>query len=205
MTLPFPEHWRVEEGCRLMKVFFSAATAQKEELEQSCARIVVVLKEMGHEIVKDTTADFSVIVSKSVKERTDYYKKVIKWIARSDVVVIEASYPSTLDIGHEITIALEKGKQVLGLYQDGYEPSFLLGLQDEKLIWVKYSNASLVDDLKYALDLISEKIDTRFNFFISPKIGAYLDWVSKKKRAPRAVYLRRLIEEDMKQNKEYEG
>jgi hypothetical protein len=48
-----------------------------------------------------------------------------------------------------------------------------------------------------------ENIDTRFNFFISPKIGNFLDWIAKKKKLPRAVYLRKLIEDDMDKNKEY--
>ena len=36
---------------------------------------------------------------------------------------------------------------------------------------------------------------------LKPKIANYLDWIARKKRTPRAVYLRRLIEEDMKASK----
>ena len=54
-----------------------------------------------------------------------------------------------------------------------------------------------------ALDYVSSAQDVRFNFFISPTIGLYLDWISKNKRIPRAVYLRKLIEEEMRENKEY--
>ncbi len=189
-----------------MKIYFSAAIAQKDTFGGSYEDIVGHLKGLGHDIFEDTTVtSLSDAVNKTDKERMDYYKKVLKWIASCDVVVAEVSFPSTLHIGHEITLALEKGKPVLGLYREGYEPSFFLGLQDEKLVWVKYTDNSLAEDIKYAMELISEKIDTRFNFFISPKIGAYLDWVSKKRRVPRAVYLRRLIEEDMKKNREFEG
>jgi hypothetical protein len=60
------------------------------------------------------------------------------------------------------------------------------------------------DQAVVVFDYLSDTQDVRFNFFISPQIGNYLDWVSKNKRIPRAVYLRRLIEEDMKNNKEYE-
>lgn len=189
-----------------MKIYFSGAIAQKDVFGKYYDSIVSCLKKMGHEVFEDTTVtSLTDAVNKTDKERMDYYKKVLKWIAGSDVVVVEVSFPSTLHIGHEITIALEKGKPVMGLYREGYEPSFFLGLQDEKLMWVKYSDDSLDKDLKYAMELISEKIDTRFNFFISPKIGNYLDWVSKKKRLPRAVYLRKLIEEDMKKNREFEA
>ena len=62
---------------------------------------------------------------------------------------------------------------------------------------------SVEEALKLALDYASDQMDTRFNFFISPKHGNYLDWISKNKKVPRAVYLRRLIEKDMDENKEY--
>jgi hypothetical protein len=62
----------------------------------------------------------------------------------------------------------------------------------EKIIW---------DSLKEAKGLI----DMRFNFFVSPKILNYLDWIGRKRMIPKSVFLRNLIEREMKKEKEFKG
>jgi len=53
------------------------------------------------------------------------------------------------------------------------------------------------------LHYANKQQDSRFNFFINPKLLAYLDWIARSKRLPRAVFLRKLIEDRMKQDVEY--
>ena len=189
-----------------MKVYFSAAIVQKEVFGKTYGKIVKLLKDEGHDLFQDTTeVSLQEVMNKSDDQRVRYYKKVLKWIAKADVVVLETSFPSTLHIGHEISLASQKGKPVVALYMKGHEPSFFLGREDEKLFWVEYEEDNVIDELKYALKLASEAMDTRFNFFISPKIANFLDWVSKTKRLPRAVYLRNLIQDKMEADKEYQS
>lgn len=187
-----------------MKIYFSAAIYQEDKFGTMYKKIVDQLKKLGHEVMQDTTeTSLEQAVNKNDDQRVKYYKQVLSWIAKSDVVVLEVSFPSTLHIGHEITLAIDKGKPVVALYKKGYEPSFFLGLEHEKLLWVEYSDDDIERVIKDSLDFAVQQSDVRFNFFISPQIGSYLDWISKNKRIPRAVYLRRLIENDMKENKEY--
>ncbi len=187
-----------------MKVYFSAAIAQKEKFGKAYEEIVATIKELGHEVYQDTTeVSLEEAINKSDDERVDYYKKVLKWIAKADMVVFEVSFPSTLHIGHEISLALDKGKPVIALYQKGFEPSFFLGKEDDKLFWSIYEPGNLKKDIKFLLETASQSSDTRFNFFISPKQVQFLDWVAQSKRIPRSVYLRQLIEDDRKQNPEY--
>lgn len=187
-----------------MKIYFSAAIYQEKQFGEVYKRIVDQLKKLGHTVNQDTTdTSLDEALNKTDEQRVKYYKQVLGWIASSDVVVLEVSFPSTLHIGHEITIALDKGKPVVALYKKGHEPSFFLGLEHDKLLWVEYTESDLEKTLTDSLEFAMQQSDVRFNFFISPQIGTYLDWVSQKRRLPRAVYLRRLIEEDMKSNKEY--
>ncbi|MFH1561342.1 MAG: hypothetical protein ABID04_02050, partial [Patescibacteria group bacterium] len=92
-------------------------------------------------------------------------------------------------------IALYAGSDVIPL---------ISGKPDDRLQVLNYEKDSLASVLKKALLGAEEKIDVRFNFFVTPKILAYLDWLSKKKKLPRSVYLRDLIETDIKRNKEYQ-
>lgn len=132
-----------------------------------------------------------------------WYKEITQHIRASDAVFVEISYPSTVNIGHLLTQALDSGKPVVALYKTGREPFFLRGRVDDKLVLLEYNDKDIKEVVSNALDYVNSAQDVRFNFFISPEIGRFLDWVSKKKRLPRAVYLRKLIEEDMRSNKEF--
>lgn len=184
-----------------MKIFFEASIYGRKRFGKNYRLIVEQLLEMGHKVV-EYSLGLKEEQAYSLKklEKQDFFNKVIKIIDNSDLFVVEASYPS-LSVGFEISQALERGKSVVVLYSDGDAFRFLQGLKSEKLLVVKYDLKSLKKVLADSIECASEQMDTRFNFFISPKIANYLDWVARKKRTPRAVYLRRLIEKDMKESK----
>ena len=37
----------------------------------------------------------------------------MKNISKADIVVVEISFPSTVNVGHELSLAMEKGKPVV--------------------------------------------------------------------------------------------
>jgi len=144
------------------------------------------------------------VVKETLGQASAYFKKLQGWIKSADVCVFETSYPS-MGIGFEIAMAMQLGKSLIVLHKPGEQSEVIAGLTNDKLQMIEYTLDTLRKDLRNALLCAVEQQDTRFNFFISPRIIAYLDWVAKRKRIPRAVYLRRLIEEDLKKNREYEG
>lgn len=191
-----------------MKILFTAAIAGSAEFGGAYKKIVSTLKEMDHQVEAEhiTKADRNEIRNEQGDEdRVAWYQKVLKMISWSDVVVAEVSTPS-LNVGHELSLALEKDKPVVAFYKKGHHPVLWQGLKSDKFYLVEYSK---IEDIETELDRYvtnaGEQRDTRFNFFISPKIAAYLDWISKNKRIPRAVYLRTLIENKMQTDKEFEG
>lgn len=185
-----------------MKVVFVASHTQKKELEPYYKRIIKLLNDKGFDVSSGRLFEDK-LSQPDTANREKWYKESIKEIQKSDLVVVEISYPSTANVGHELTYALEIGKPVIALYHKDRDPVFLRGREDEKLLLIAYGDRDLEDVLDDGLEFATSVQDVRFNFFISPQIGRYLDWVSKNKRIPRAVYLRRLIENDMKENKEY--
>lgn len=189
-----------------MFVTFVASHSQKADLLKYYQRIFEYLNRQDYKLFVGKlfeTQDEEDLEDES--SRKEWYDLAIKNIKKSDVVVVEISYPSTANVGHELTYALESGIPVVALYKKGRDPLFLQGIVDEKLTIMEYDDENLEDVLGEAIDYATSQQDTRFNFFISPRIGNYLDWISKRRRLPRAVYLRRLIEEDMKKNKDYEA
>jgi hypothetical protein len=169
-------------------------------------RIVDIVKKRGNELITEHSI---VRTLKDVETETPedaelYAKKMSQWLKQSDMVIVETTIP-LLGAGYEIAIALQLGKPVIALYRpDGKNtPHVLKGLESDKLQVIGYNDKNLEEALGLAMEYATEQMDTRFNFFVSPSIVNYLDWVAKKRKLPRAVYLRRLIEEDMRANDEY--
>lgn len=185
-----------------MKVVFIASHTQKQDLGKFYSRTLKFLTDKGLDVSSGSLFDEK-MEEEAAANREKWYKQSIKEVQRADLVVVEISYPSSANVGHELTYALEIGKPVIAIYHKDREPIFLRGREDEKLLLFEYGENDLENVLEAGLEYATEVQDVRFNFFISPAIGRYLDWVSKNKRVPRAVYLRKLIEEEMKNNSEF--
>jgi len=188
-----------------MKIYFSGSRFFKKEYGERYDEIVDVLKRK-YGVVYDGSAPEAAPMGYEMPEdkKKELYKKMENGMDKSDICVFEASYPSTIHIGHEITLASTKGKPSAVFYVKGREPILFKGLDNKKIIWVEYGGK---EDIKQkVIDAVEEcrkLIDVRFNFFVSPKILAYLDWVAKTKKLPRAVFLRELIEKEMRKDKEF--
>lgn len=189
-----------------MKVYFTAAISNtSSEVKANYKIIIKQLEKMGHTVIySDTLIGERSVVDQSGEIALANQKKLSKWKKQSDVVLIEASTPS-FGVGQEISEALTDNKQVVVLYTGQVKPHILVNQNQEAIYFAQYTKETLGKVLADYIDYARTNSDTRFNFFISPQIGYYLDWVSSKKKLPRAVYLRRLIEEEMKNNKEFEN
>jgi len=184
-----------------MKIFFNASLRGKREYGTNYDRIVAALKKTEHKLLASPVVnqDLGVLITKTdTKEAGNYYQQLLDWIKKADVCVFEVSYPST-SIGHEVALALQYSKPVVALHVKKAPANLVLeSIKDDKFQLVDYSEDNISQTVADAIEYATEQMDTRFNFFISPDIGNYLDWVSKVKKIPRAVFLRQLIEEDMK-------
>ena len=188
-----------------MKVYFTAAVSNVTvDIRNVYRRIVDILEKHGHIVISNHLENKNAdeIKSQSEADALNMQKKMSKWKKQADLILVEASTPS-FGVGQEIAEALVDNKQVVVLYKQGLKPHILLNQGQEALYFVEYNNDNLEKVLEEYIEYAKEHSDTRFNFFISPQIGTYLDWISRKKKLPRAVYLRRLIEDDMKLNKDY--
>ena len=128
-----------------MKIYFTGSLHNRDIDKKIYRRIISYLEKLGNTVKADhilypTVEDLD---RQTLTQRVGYYKDLDRWIKQSDLVVCEVSYPSTLNIGHEVSLALDKGKPVLALYQKNREPGVLLGISSEKLILMEYSENDL--------------------------------------------------------------
>ena len=185
--------------------FFASLEGNKENYK----KIFSILKELGYKPVNNHvfTRDIKDVEKETAEESEMYVEKMLNWVNQADFIIAETT-DSCISIGYEIMVAQQKGKPVIVLYEikSGNIPHTLKGIPMEKIRIYSYdpsNEGDLKEILKTAIEEAKDQMDMRFNFFISPKIGAYLDWIAKHKKLPRAVFLRRLIEGHMSKNKDY--
>mgnify|MGYP001558778458 CR=1 FL=1 len=187
-----------------MKIYFSAPISNvREEDKKNYLRIVELLKKLGHNVLFDhlLNKDKDFLIRQSPKESLESQRLMTKRKNQADLVIIEASVPS-FGIGQEISHCLQNSKQVIILYREG-RPHILRDEGEDLLFFYQYNTETLSETLRDAIEKAREKVDVRFNFYISPEIGRYLDWISQKKKLPRSVFLRGLVERHMRADKEY--
>ncbi|NCN82742.1 MAG: hypothetical protein GW947_02130 [Candidatus Pacebacteria bacterium] len=182
-----------------MKIFFSTSPRAKQDYSQEIERIYNYFDSVKVHLTDDVIRNISEeeFYSWDAEQRKKYYKDTIRAIKKAEVCIFEATYPS-LGVGHLINQALHFGKQVIVLYTDGKKPFMLDSSASDKIVILAYDRETLEEILASALEYAKGNKDVRFDFYISPEIGEYLNKVSREKRIPRSVFLRGLIEEHMK-------
>lgn len=190
-----------------MKVYLLASPRSVEERPEFFARIYRHLKK-EHTMVDDLVWRLSKMKNiedfyrVDLKERADRFRRWVNYLKKCEVVVVEVSGHS-MTLGYIIGKALELNKPVVALHQRGQESYFVSGIKNIKLQVVEYDKERVEKVVDKALEKAKKMIDVRFNFFVSPQILTYLDWVARRRKVPRSVFLRNLIEKEMRKDKEF--
>lgn len=182
-----------------MKAYFTASIVGKKHFLNHYLKIIEILKTKNCEVISDhiINSTESQIRLETKEDRLKFHKQLKKWIGECDFVVAESSFPS-ISVGYEISLAQNFLKPILILYSSGDPPSLLAHHKDEKLVCEKYTIESLADLISDFINYVRGTNDSRFTFFITSKIARFLEKVSKKDKLPKSVYLRKLIENDMR-------
>ncbi len=188
-----------------MKVYFTCSARGTADFGKYFEKIYSVIEAEGHKHLDNfrDESDPDLVYSFTHAERVKLYEEAINFLKKADVTILELSTHS-LTMGFLLQKAFGMGRPVICLFKKGFKPAFVTGIDDEKVQLIEYADETdLEDQLVEALDMSMGMQDVRFNFFISPGIGNYLDWIAKNKKIPRSVYLRNLIQRDMEENEEY--
>lgn len=184
-----------------MRVYFNASMDGRPRCVKHFRPIVKAIKGLNHKVFSDHVLKVKKINGDKKQIQFDF-QRARESIQKSDVMVMEATYPS-IEVGHMMALALEMHKAVLVLYQDGH---YNLSMGDpNRLLTVRKYDPSDYKALKKTVSVFLDKankrlLNKRFNFMIDETEEEYLGWTSKKKGISRADYLRQLIDEDLRKN-----
>lgn len=182
-----------------MTIYFTGSFAGKKTNSENYHKIIKYLESKGHQVIADhiVETEEKEIQYEKKEERLAFHEQLEKWLSSCDFMIAETTYPS-ISVGFEISLALHRGKPVLILHANPDPPTLLAHHKNENLVCEHYTPDTLPQIIDEFIQYAQGTEDTRFTFFITPKIASYLDEVSKKMKMPKSVYLRRLIETDMK-------
>jgi nucleoside 2-deoxyribosyltransferase len=108
-----------------MNVYFACSITGGREVESAYREIVDALTGDGHEIPTSHLAQPEAAEKESLLPPRDVYTRDVNWIDHCDGLIAEVSVPSH-GVGYEIAYALQAGKPVLCLYQDGRKVSKMI-------------------------------------------------------------------------------
>lgn len=179
-----------------MKVHFFA---DLEGNKQDFQKIIDLIRKFGYELITDhyVRQRYEEVKKERPEETQLYVQKMHKWIRDTDIIVVETTKLG-LGVGFETAVALQAGKPVIVLYKPNEDntPFVLRGSEIERLQLLQYTNDTLEETLKIALELASEQVETRFTMILPSDINSYLKEVDN-----RSEYIRKLIRRDMKRKR----
>lgn len=188
-----------------MKVFFTGSPRALKTLRAEHQAVYNAIEKNGGVNLSKlvVAADPDAFYERNHDDVIKHYDDTMSALKKADIVIAEVSTHS-MSMGYLINQALDQNKFVVALYLPDHKPFFFSGIENEKLQILEYTVETADKVIREAFEKANDMVDTRFNFYISPEIGRYLDWVSKTKKLPRAVFLRSLLEKAMRGEKGFE-
>lgn len=121
-----------------MNIYFACSITGGREFEPVYQDLTAALLADGHEVPTAHLAASSVVDLEGRVSPAEVYERDVTWIRAADALVAEVSAPSH-GVGYEIGYALQAGKKVLCLLQEGRKISKMIsGNPDPQLIVKTY-------------------------------------------------------------------
>jgi len=136
-----------------MNIYFACSITGGREFESVYQSIVAALTAAGHEVPTAHLAEARVVQIEHVVSAREVYERDAAWILNCDALIAEVSVPSH-GVGYEIGFALQAGKRVLCLYQQGRKVSKMITGNPHPHLTVK--SYSMTEE---ALQLVREFLD----------------------------------------------
>jgi len=108
-----------------MNIYFACSITGGRELEVFYQQFVAALEADGHIIPTSHLAQAEVLENERLLTPNDVYERDVKWIRECDALIAEVGVPSH-GVGYEIGFALNAGKPVLCLAQQGRRVSKMI-------------------------------------------------------------------------------
>ncbi len=108
-----------------MNIYFACSITGGREFERVYQDLIAALLADGHEVPTAHLAQPSAVTEEAAISPREVYERDVNWIRNADALIAEVSVPSH-GVGFEIAFALNAGKPVLCLCQEGRKLSKMI-------------------------------------------------------------------------------
>jgi len=170
-----------------MVIYFISSNKRKTEAK----KVVNIIKSLGHDVVYEA-------IGGEQNNDTGF---------RFDGMIADIQEFS-MGVNYQIVLALSDKKPVLCIYSEGAHVAKNLppakGTIAKNLIVKTYTKNSLPHLLEEFIEgLNTEHKAERFNFFLTPDLKKYIDWVPFGTGMTKSNFIRQLIHDKMKEDGNY--
>jgi len=158
------------------------------------------LEHDGHEVVHNLALTEAQLAPMSYPERETLFIEFYKKLLECEVIIAECSMQS-LQVGYGLSFLRAQGKAIIALYLKG-EESELGAIKDlfsavENVAIYEYEDGEVASTLDEAIAYMAPHLDKRFTIIFPAQLLARVEDASRKKKLPKAVYIRQLIEKNL--------
>ncbi len=119
-----------------MNIYFACSITGGREFERIYQDLTTALLADGHEVPTAHLAASNVVALEAVVDPREVYERDVNWIRTAHALVAEVSVPSH-GVGYEIGFALNAGKPVLCLSQEGRKVSKMISGNPHPLLQLR--------------------------------------------------------------------
>lgn len=184
-----------------MKIFYTASYAGKEQYQSQYNKVLKEIESHEVELISPEKGNYKDSPSLGLEwsesaQEVDHYSAIKKGITWADGVIIEISHEDFL-LGHEATLAIQSKKPVLCL---SLNENYTGKVKSRFFHAAKYNDYNLKEIIDGFMKVVSgEVLSERFNFFLSKSQLQYLEEQSKDFGVNKSEYLRRLLDQDRRE------
>lgn len=183
-----------------MKIGFLTSVRGKSKFEKQYSTILQYLEKQRHEVVHNLALTEDQLAPMTYPQREELFLRFYKQLLDCDLVVAECSMQS-IQVGYGLSFLRDHGKPIIALSIRGVDND-LGQMTDlfssiENIEICEYTEENLVEMLEEALLYMEPHVDKRFTMIFPAHLLAKVEDVAKKKKLPKAVYIRQLIEKDL--------
>jgi hypothetical protein len=193
-----------------MKIYFTASTAQFNKYKKTYFAIRDFLVQENHTLTRDWIKHTGERIAQgelNVRNIKDIYNKCVLAINQAQLVIIEDTV-SNFSTGHQITLALQKQKPTLVLWQGKkhryFNQMFIHGIDSEYLQIAQYEPENLKTIITAFINKYQDfNNKTRFNLVLNQYERNYLDWVQFNRGISRTKIIKEVLKHRIDADNEY--
>jgi len=188
-----------------MKIGLLSSYRGQKQFEKEHRGLVAHLEKRGHQVMHSLDTRLDHLISLSYIEREKIFLAFYEKLEACDLIFVECSVQST-QVGFGLSHLRSKGKPMIIVSIEGVAPEFAakgnIYSEVENMTIYEYTFATIARVVDDAIAFMEPRLDKRFTIIFPAHLLAKVENKAQKKKLPKAVYIRQLIEKDLKEDKE---